>query len=366
MEKQKVLLYSGEIYDKVETPLFSGWAKSQRFEAIAKKPNVTWKGSLIPFGLWMEIVGFLRWTQKEFKSEAHMTFFYHEETHKWAAWPFPQEGVGMTVSLLPNHPLYAEDRKQFGKGWAQAGSIHHHCNSSAFASGVDRDDEANKEGIHFTIGKVEEAEIDLHARLVLNGDVYETELPGWIEPADWVKNIPKRFHDRIHAEAVKTIHTEGFPDVWKERVIRRPKYEHVHAGSGYGSHGVQESFPQSMSEWDLAHSAGMDKTAGNEAGRVNGNAGAGMTTHEAESAINGVKQPWEIKVLLILRDIANIVKISLPEMRTYLATPVTSSWSPSQIKVLDEIKKHLKEKSIATLYAEAILDRALRRVGTGI
>lgn len=216
-----LVIKDGKVYEPVETELFTSYVPSTKFVVDKKEPVTVWKGPKIPWALWEQVVSFLRWTQKEFKAEAMMMFYYNRKSKEWAAWPFPQQPAGMTIKHLPDHPMFAEDRKKFGNDWVQLGTIHHHCTMKAFQSGTDKDDECDRDGVHITLGNMESKELDIHTRQVFSGMQSDGHIFNWVGTPNWMKDAPKRLRGKILAEAIITCDSEpAFPEEWKARIIR--------------------------------------------------------------------------------------------------------------------------------------------------
>jgi hypothetical protein len=200
--------------------LLDVYRKASNFKIIDEPSNpFVWKGSKMPYALWEQVMGFLRWSQQEHKSESMLIFFYHAENRQWGIACFPQETNGMTVKLLETDPQYPVVRAQFGRGWVQFGSIHHHCTAGAFQSGTDSADELQKEGVHITIGKVEDIETESHARFVYKGICYPAKIHEWIEQPEWANQLPPSLKD-AESECLILESCMGVPppDNWKSQV----------------------------------------------------------------------------------------------------------------------------------------------------
>lgn len=224
---RKLVSCKGKLYELAHNALFNFWQELPDI-TVSNHDSLgfSWNGGLIPFPIWEQVVAFMRWTQVEFKGEGHCTLFYNLTTKEWKAWPFPQRPNGMTVALLDQDPQYAIDRKQFGGDWVMAGSVHHHCSASAFQSGTDSADERDKEGIHITVGKVLDDEVDLHARKVMDGTMSECTLDEFIDEPAYVGRLPKWMRKSLAAKDAwkKTygnIDNKDFPEEWKANV-RKP------------------------------------------------------------------------------------------------------------------------------------------------
>ena len=218
----QLIISNNKVLRSVDTPLYRGYAQATDINIVTEdKVKFEWKGAKIPWKVWTDIVCFLRWTQEAFKEEAMITLFYHPENRTWAAWAFPQEPNGMTIRLLPDVLLYKEDRKQFGAGWIQAGSVHHHCTTSAFQSGPDTADEQDRDGVHVTLGKMTDAVLDTHVRQVFDGIQGKTELIDWIETPPWLTGVPDYLRSDFAAFSLKAVRNEGFPEEWKKRIFEK-------------------------------------------------------------------------------------------------------------------------------------------------
>lgn len=217
----EIIIQNSVVLERVDNDLFTGWAPSTSYKVITGTPKFTWKGAKIPFALWSQIVCFMRWSQEKYKEETMITLFYNLEKKEWAAWAFPQEPAGMSIKLLPDHPLYEEDRKLFGTGWLQAGSVHHHCTAGAFQSGTDTTDEKDRDGVHITLGKMDQNIIDTHIRQVFDGVQGDSALMDWIDIPEYTKGIPQYLRYDFAMFCLKAVRNEEFPEIWANRIFKR-------------------------------------------------------------------------------------------------------------------------------------------------
>jgi len=248
----RLMLYDNELLTPKETPFFSGWVKQEKVEILKNhKPLFVWNKSKIPEKLWRQIVTFMRWGYTTYRSEVLVSLFYNTEEDDWAAWAFPQKTQGMTVQFLHKHVDYAKDRAQFKNGWVQLGSVHHHCAMGAFQSGPDEEDEKDREGVHFTLGKMDKPELDIHVRQTFKGMVGEIEPIDFLEEPKWLKNIPKVFKKDIKNKVFTTTKDLAFPEIWKSRVTKEvPVFNRF--GTGTQSEMFKkQAFPNTRSKNDL-------------------------------------------------------------------------------------------------------------------
>ena len=356
-----LIIHDNKVLKSVETDLFTGWAPATEFKLTTEKPQFRWKRAKISFNLWAEIVCYLRWTQKEHGEEAMITLFYHMEEDRWAAWAFPQEPNGMTVKLLPNEPEYKKDRAQFGKGWIQAGSVHHHCKAPAFQSSTDKDDECNRDGVHITLGKMDEKVLDVHVRQVFEGCMSDTTLKDWIQMPDWMVHIPECLRMHYFDIAIKAIENHPYPKEWEERIYERIPVKSINHPITPGHH-ANPTVPTSN------HTA----NSGNS-GRRNGRKQTLITAGAAttDSRVGNNQQPhkfsdhpqlhflFQERIRNDLIEITTSLNITLREAHKLLDTIPDHTWEQSDMELRKVIIEFLRTRNIPILYAEQSIENAL-------
>lgn len=196
MAKESYIISENKVYKKVDKELYSTYVPCA---VPVEKPVPVWKGPKIPFDLWMEMVAWCQVTQEKFKSEALCFLFLdlQNKENPWSVWYPPQKTQGMTVQAREDAPEYAEQRKAFPD--LQFGTLHHHCNSPAFASGIDKDDEIDREGLHFTIGKLGSDKHDIHYRFSVEGACYEGHVCDVVEMLPNVAALPEKYARSVHS-----------------------------------------------------------------------------------------------------------------------------------------------------------------------
>jgi hypothetical protein len=95
--------------------------------------------------------------------EVILRLFMTKERDRILIYPLTQiYGTGMSVK----EEITKEEREAWSQGGLiEAGTMHSHCNAAAFQSGTDRDDEASRDGLHVTIGKLKTDAYDIHTRM---------------------------------------------------------------------------------------------------------------------------------------------------------------------------------------------------------
>tara|TARA_R100000278_G_scaffold57019_1_gene47014 strand:- start:1223 stop:2434 length:1212 start_codon:yes stop_codon:yes gene_type:complete len=213
----KQVYHDGFIYEEDVNDLFVTYRQIDKIkeqETLAPK----WLGEPIPLKMWKEILAFMKQSQEAFKSET-LAFLYYDVSKKqpWSYWVPPQETAGMTVKSLPDDSLWREQRKAFPD--TQFGTVHHHCTSSAFQSGTDEADEVNREGLHFTVGKLHTVDdIDVHFRLSIGGHCVDMDAGTYIEMSETPFKKTCRVTDDVQAQVRSHLHTldiTSLPDDWE-------------------------------------------------------------------------------------------------------------------------------------------------------
>lgn len=330
-----LVLHNQRLLVPIDTPLYRGWAPSSDLRIVGDKPKFEWKGAKIPFRLWAQVVTFLRWTQEKYKEEAMVTFFYNPTLNQWGAWPFPQEPRGMNIKLLPDHPKYAQDRAQFGDGWVQAGSVHHHCTAKAFQSGTDHKDESDRDGVHITLGEMDKPVLDLHIRQVFDGVMGETIALDWIDCPEFLKDCPDYLRWDFHAFAIKAARSTAYPEEWESRVIP------WQPGFPNGVHNSPASVAPHTTILTTPSTPSKKKDRARHVGKA-----LALT-------------PWEEKVRDILSESGSRLGVSFDEMHELLRLPPGCLRETDQA-IRKELINVLQKSGIQSIYAEDVLEQMLR------
>jgi hypothetical protein len=167
--------------------LYEGPIRTMTTELPAPELFLSWKGGKLSRKLWTQFKSFMRYGYEEFSSEVQVWFYYHPDQAIWQIAVPPQEiRTGMISKVLTHHADF-EQALQFvapGDGWCEHGTGHQHCNTSAFMSGIDKDDEQKKIGLHITLGGMAQEIFDIDSRAGLRGLIYQIELPEWVDGTD--------------------------------------------------------------------------------------------------------------------------------------------------------------------------------------
>jgi hypothetical protein len=228
------IIDDNKLYREDDKGLYRDYVLCQADEGDA---TPRWTGPKIPYGMFREMTAWCEETQRRLKSEA-MVLLFLDENNQWKHWYCPQETSGLAVESSDDEALYREERKNFPD--RQLGTLHHHCNVSAFQSGTDSSDEDDRDGLHFTIGDLDSKKYSLHARFCINGESHEAPIETLVEMPEWMKNVPE--HARMDImRGLLEAPTEGFKkDHFKdliEKVVTKKTYSSGIGGySGYNGY----------------------------------------------------------------------------------------------------------------------------------
>lgn len=234
------------LLETIQTPI--GEAMVPRRAVKKKEPGISVTITKMKSSLWMQLIAFLLWTQEKYAQEGLIHGYYKDKPEKgeehWIIEPPLQEPNGMTVKQISVGEEGEDNRKRFNElekmGYILRFTAHHHCNTGAFQSGTDREDEHSKPtGFHVTIGELNKPILSFHSRVVVripgvideekqtviteagtvqfDGDptmFIETPVDKHLEEYPWLAKARKDFF--LHK------HQVDFPEEWKEAVCVAP------------------------------------------------------------------------------------------------------------------------------------------------
>ncbi len=144
-------------------------------------------------GKWMaKVIEFFKAVYTEHRSEAIILLFYNEETKKYKIIPPMQKVAGASCDY---------DKGITIEGMTMIGTIHSHAQMSAFHSGVDDSDEEHFDGLHITLGDLDEEFPSMSASIVANGHRI------MINPYDYIEHLVLMEEtNEVDNKAVKTFY----------------------------------------------------------------------------------------------------------------------------------------------------------------
>lgn len=132
----------------------------------------------IPEELFCKIVSFFREVYDQYRSEAIVLLYYNKERSEYFL-HIPQQKVSRTSLTYHKGSVF--------DGYNLVCSIHSHGSLGAFHSGTDTEDENSFDGLHITVGSVEDKNIDIASSIMVNGTRIKTDPMDNIEGINIVK-----------------------------------------------------------------------------------------------------------------------------------------------------------------------------------
>jgi len=200
-----------------------------------------------------QILTLFREVYKVFKAEANVILHYNKKRKRYRI-DVPLQGVtGASVDYINGADTY--------KDYIRIGTIHSHASMSAFHSGTDHKDEENWDGLHITLGKMNEEYFDISCSIMSGGERFMVNPEDYIEGVNlveyevehkylrykWIagKQVPVEPEKKLGYKCIAPEKDFSFPKKWMDK-IDRPKYtapkytrtagfEHFGYG-GYSSH----------------------------------------------------------------------------------------------------------------------------------
>lgn len=144
--------------------------------SILKKlePYAEMNVTKIPDEDFAKVVAFFREVYQEYRSEAIVLLYYNEQKESFAVHVPYQKVNGLSLEYLRANTM---------KGHNLICSIHSHAGISAFHSGTDKDDERAFDGLHITVGNVNDQLVSIEASIAING--YRVS----VDPMDYIDGI---------------------------------------------------------------------------------------------------------------------------------------------------------------------------------
>lgn len=193
-----------------------------------------WADFPIPTDKFRQVMKYFRDVYAKHKCESAVLLMVNIETKDWEVlYPLQTDTSGAAVTYI--HPVITNNNPRisallknddaralqskvverynelFERGYKIWGTIHSHCNFSAFHSGVDDADEMDFNGLHITIGNVD-GNFSYCGRYILEKRVYTAEMTEVLDIED-ISNlhdnideveVPQEYMDLIYKEPVRT------------------------------------------------------------------------------------------------------------------------------------------------------------------
>lgn len=318
-------------------------------EIKSTKASFFWLGPKIPPDVWHQVLSFFKWTYDTTKSESQVRLYVNPKEKTWEAWAYPQEArTGMTAKELPDHPKTKDQRALFpdSEGWIYFGTVHHHCDCSAFQSGTDEYNERTQAGLHITVGNMAKEQHDLHCRFYLNGACFDPDMSlFWQIGDDIAKRLPPEFHDRVARYQMGRMSDMPFPDLWKENLIEiKPAMQAI--GLGYFPERGTVQYPQPIGYSPGNHTYGpiWKRAQKAVADIIKETADAGYTSKDVQDVMTFIEQDG---VYGIIAANLSCYKLDFDELKAEWPTETEMALKfCQQLQIQD--KKEGADKSTAT------------------
>lgn len=235
-----------------------------KYKIATTEVKLDYKGPKIPHDEWHKMMSFFRWTYQTGHSEAQVRGYIDPVDKKIFFWAFPQEAkTGMTTTEIEGDEWKAQRAALPHAGELEYFmTVHHHCAASAFQSGGDTANEerpgggaheTGQEGLHITVGKMDEAMHDIDARFYFNSTKMSPALSVFWDIGDVARMVPADLHEKIARYQMCQKIEVPFPEQWKANWIEvKPKFESLPAryqgGLGYDYHTGMGSSYKSLTE----------------------------------------------------------------------------------------------------------------------
>lgn len=133
----------------------------------------------IPARLVWRVKKFFQMVVEKMRAESGVVLYYNKDIKEYRVHVPQQEvhhsGMSYQCAALANDPMMGE--------FLRVGTIHSHCDFSAFHSATDRNDEEDFDGLHCTFGHNDQDVFSISASVVVNGN------RSLVDPAKYLEGI---------------------------------------------------------------------------------------------------------------------------------------------------------------------------------
>lgn len=176
-----------------------------------KKGTFIWTAENIPSNIIAQATDYFRRIFNKHGSEAEVLITMHNETHEFRLFVPYQRVTAMGVKSVyePTH---------IDRNYTVVGTIHSHCNFGAFHSGTDSGDASDMDGIHFTIGMLQNNPPQIVAMAVMSGKEFHYEDPATIADLDFLAaTAPEWWDQYVFPAGVTSEKPKGLRSITQEQ-----------------------------------------------------------------------------------------------------------------------------------------------------
>jgi hypothetical protein len=185
----------------------------------------TWKGEKIPGKIISQAHDFFKRTFEKHHAEAEVLITMHNETGEYRLF-VPYQRVNHSGVKSVYEPTHVS------KDYTVVGTLHSHCDFTAFHSGTDSGDASDMDGVHFTIGFVNRDVPQIVAMVTMNGkefhykdpsEIAEIEFGTETAPAWWDNYVYPADSPSAKPKSLRSI-TQAHWDQFRGIVLAKPKH----------------------------------------------------------------------------------------------------------------------------------------------
>jgi hypothetical protein len=184
------------IFLRKSNHIYSAVSKATEISGLGGAKETVEINSSIPklkHGMMKNIISFFADVYEEHKSEAVVLLYLNMEGSRWGFLVPSQTVSGASAKYDMKKTLFCTDDSEVVSvvpaGYRQMGSIHSHASMSAFHSGTDDKDEFSFDGLHVTVGGLDEKKQSFACRWIAAGQEVKVQLEDIV---DTVKSEPKK------------------------------------------------------------------------------------------------------------------------------------------------------------------------------
>lgn len=186
----------------------------------------------IPEEVMAKVIKFFRKVYKKHYSEAVVEFLYHEEL----GWD-----ISVPLQKVDSGSAQYTSSVEWRPGYVRAGTAHSHGSMSAFHSGIDVPDEADRDGIHITVGYLNRPDtVSLDAEAVVNGMRIPLSAT-WIQGVQEYKKeeeekegsrwFSRRSEKNLYTISDNTVKDWDVPEEWMKKVAKKEYFYERYTGA---------------------------------------------------------------------------------------------------------------------------------------
>jgi hypothetical protein len=196
-----------------------------------------WEGAKVPKEIISSAHDFFRRIFAKHHAEAEVLITMHNDTRAFRLFvPYQRVNHSGVKSIYePSH---------IDRNYTVVGTIHSHCDFTAFHSGTDSGDASDMDGVHFTIGHVDTDKPEIVGMVAMNGKEFHYTKPEDIAEIEWgTKTAPEWWDQYVFAEgnaptekpvSLKTISTEHWNEFLGLALVRpKQTWGYQHTGASY-------------------------------------------------------------------------------------------------------------------------------------